>query len=178
MDAFQGCFKDGTNGTWDCRYFAAIYLIDRIAVYMSLAFFSIFFTNSVLFAVFAIKLFLLSCFHPHKKKFCNHLDIFLSLTVLVYMSSLWILQDSATGITEGADRLVLWMIGPIPIMYPLCLVLYYIWRKSRRLQSTTEWIKAFFPKCEQQQRWADSLPPRVILNETANLLNREGQHVP
>ena len=23
IDAFQGCYKDGTNGTWDCRYFAA-----------------------------------------------------------------------------------------------------------------------------------------------------------
>ena len=27
MDAFQGCYKDGTNGTRDCRYFAAMYFI-------------------------------------------------------------------------------------------------------------------------------------------------------
>ena len=26
MDAFQGWFKDGTNGTYDCRHFAAVYL--------------------------------------------------------------------------------------------------------------------------------------------------------
>ena len=25
IDAFQGCYKDGTNGTWDCRYFAAVF---------------------------------------------------------------------------------------------------------------------------------------------------------
>ena len=27
MDAFQGCYKDGTNNTRDCRYFAPMYLI-------------------------------------------------------------------------------------------------------------------------------------------------------
>ena len=30
VDAFQGCYKDGTNGTHDCRYFAGIYLRLRI----------------------------------------------------------------------------------------------------------------------------------------------------
>ena len=27
MDAFQGCYKDGTNGTRDCRYFAGLQLV-------------------------------------------------------------------------------------------------------------------------------------------------------
>ena len=29
-DAFQGCYKNGTSGTWDCRYFAGLYLLIRI----------------------------------------------------------------------------------------------------------------------------------------------------
>jgi len=36
-DSFQGCFKDGTNGTRDCRYFAAVYLITRIILYTTYA---------------------------------------------------------------------------------------------------------------------------------------------
>ena len=36
MDAFQGSFKNGTDGTRDCRHFAALYLILRVAVYLSL----------------------------------------------------------------------------------------------------------------------------------------------
>ena len=32
MDAFQGCYKDGTNGTRDCRCFSALHLIFRIAL--------------------------------------------------------------------------------------------------------------------------------------------------
>ena len=30
VDAFQGCYKDGTNGTRDCRYFAALQLVLRL----------------------------------------------------------------------------------------------------------------------------------------------------
>ena len=30
VEAFQGCYKDGTNGTRDCRYFAGLYFIFRI----------------------------------------------------------------------------------------------------------------------------------------------------
>ena len=30
VDAFQGCYKDGTNGTRDCRYFAGLQLVLRL----------------------------------------------------------------------------------------------------------------------------------------------------
>jgi len=32
MEAFQGQYKDGTNGTWDFRIVSALYLIVRIAL--------------------------------------------------------------------------------------------------------------------------------------------------
>ena len=34
VEIFQGCFKDGTNGTRDCRYFAGLYFILRIIVFL------------------------------------------------------------------------------------------------------------------------------------------------
>ena len=30
MDAFQGCYTDGTNDSRDCRWFAGLYLLTRI----------------------------------------------------------------------------------------------------------------------------------------------------
>ena len=175
MDAFQGCYKNGTNGTRDCRYFAALYLITRVAVHTSLAFSSVSFTNSVFAAVLAFIVFLLSCIHPYKKMVHNQLDIFFFLIILVGLSSLWIFQDNSTTLAESSDRVILVLLVPIPIMYPLCLVLYHIWRKSRRFQSATEWIRAFFSRSEQHQDWAESLPRRVILNETSGLLKRSRQ---
>ena len=35
MDSFQGCYKDGTNGTRDCRYFAGFYLLLRIVLFLA-----------------------------------------------------------------------------------------------------------------------------------------------
>ena len=32
MDSFHGCYKNGTEGTRDCRYFAFVFLIFRIAI--------------------------------------------------------------------------------------------------------------------------------------------------
>ena len=33
MDSFQGCYKDGTSGTRDCRYFAGVYFLLRIVLF-------------------------------------------------------------------------------------------------------------------------------------------------
>ena len=172
MDAFQGCYKNGTNGTRDCRYFAAIYLITRIAVHLSLVLSSVSFTNSVLITALAIVVLILSGFHPYKERFYNQLDIFFVVCTMAYISSLWTLQGSATLFTEYSDRLILEMLTPVPIIYPLCLVLYHTWRKSRRLQRVTEWFRAFLPR-SQDRCWADSLPRRVILDEASGLLNQE-----
>ena len=177
MDAFQGCYKNGTNGTRDCRYFAALYLITRVAVHMSLAFSSVSFTNSVSVAVLAVVVFLLSYFHPNKKQAHNQLDIFFFLSILVATSSAWILQADRTTLAESSDRVILYSLALIPIMYPLCLVLYHIRRNSRRLQSATERIKAFFSRSERHHNWADSLPRRVVMDETSRLLKQERHNV-
>ena len=172
MDTFQGHYKDGTNGTRDCRCFASIFLITRIAVHISLAFSSVVYTNSIFIAVLATVVLLLSVFYPYKMKFYNQLNIFFFLITLVCISSVYMLQDSATNFKDNSDNDILSLLLPIPIMYPLCLVLYHIWRKSRRLQSAIEQIRAFFSRSEQHQRWADSLPRRVVMDETSGLIKR------
>ena len=35
-DVFQGCYKNGTNGTTDCRYFAGLYLVLRMVLVLVL----------------------------------------------------------------------------------------------------------------------------------------------
>ena len=35
MDSFQGCYKDGTNGTRDCRFFSGVYLLLRILLFIA-----------------------------------------------------------------------------------------------------------------------------------------------
>ena len=68
-DVFQGCYKNGTNGTRDCRYFAGLYLVFRIILLPALYSTSIFdFYHemvSIVCSVTGSLLFLL--FRPYKK---------------------------------------------------------------------------------------------------------------
>ena len=86
---------------------------------MSLAFSSVSFTNSVFAALLAAIVFLLSYIHPYKNKVHHQLDIFFFSYMLVFLSSMWILQDNSTNLVESSDRVILALLAPIPIMYPL-----------------------------------------------------------
>ena len=173
MDAFQGCYKDGTNGTRDCRLFAAGYLITRVAVHLSLVFTLLSYNNSLIITLLLIVILVLSGFQPYKKQFYNQLDMFFLVSTVSFMSSLWIMQTFYTKFIENADRFVLIPLVLIPVVYPLCLVLYYVWKKSRRFQLATEWIRACFLRSESYQIMEESLPHRVIMDEATALLKRK-----
>ena len=80
-DAFNGCYKDGTNGTWDYRYFAGFYLLLRI--------FYLFYNQLVLSNLITIcdtvAILLFVFCRPYKKNLFNILDSFFFLIVLVRM---------------------------------------------------------------------------------------------
>ena len=62
MDAFQGCYKNGTDGTRDCHFFSALYLITRGGVHFSLVLSSMYqHFISLLVVVFISRLFSLLC---------------------------------------------------------------------------------------------------------------------
>ena len=146
MDTFQGSYKDGTNRSRDCRYFAALYLILRVAVHLSLIYSSITYTNAATSAVLAIMILLLSGFQPYKAKLHNQLDILFLTFIIVFMSSAYYLQFTSTLLKEKTERHIVILLAPLPIVYPLCLVLYHTWKTSRRLQSATKWIRALLQR--------------------------------
>ena len=74
MDTFQGHFKDGTNGTRDCRYFAAMYLILRVVVYVSLVFSTWYSNYWYSMSSTLVFLLLLSVFRPFKVDRYNKLE--------------------------------------------------------------------------------------------------------
>ena len=97
MDTFQGSFKDGTNGTRDCRYFAAIYLMTRVLLYLSLGISIVTFSNSTINSIFLAIVVLLAMFQPYKESLYNRLDICLVVTLMVVISSEWLFQNKTTN---------------------------------------------------------------------------------
>ena len=163
MDAFQGCYKNGTNGTRDCRYFSAVYLISRVGIHLSLVFNFLSLDNSVVIALLSIVVLLLSTLRPYKNDFFNKLDILFVVCIIMSGSPSWIMENNHIESISITDRILLSTVILIPVIYPLSLVLYYMWRRSKRLQLVTEKMRAFFSRSTSYHNL--DLPQRVTVNK-------------
>ena len=83
VDVFQGCYKDGTNGTRDCRYFAALQLILRLVVPLSFTFTKEPFLSTIL-SSFVLAAFITAfvIVRPYKRSLYNNTDIPILMTIL------------------------------------------------------------------------------------------------
>ena len=124
-DAFQGCYKDGTNGTRDYRWFSAVHLLMRfglVAAYDMTRYYSACWVFMLLLC--QLYLVMIAIFQPYKdKKYCQ-IDALLFLAL-----SLWILGLIMTIFYEYGRylRLVFLVISsPIPFIYFSGLIMYWI----------------------------------------------------
>ena len=154
MDTFQGCFKDGTNGSRDCQYFASIYLITRVATHMGFMLTDVLNNTSILVALLLTVVMLLTLFHLYKKCIYNRMDILFLLVIVITLASAWELKQYKSDFTLIFDR-VSFIVLVIPVAYPLCLVLKYSLKKIR---TCTEQFKIY-----RRQR--------VHMNEASALLS-------
>ena len=72
-DAFQGWFKDGTNGTRDFRYFAGFYLIFRIVILVEVAV-STYYIWMIIILCPIIASLMFALLRPYKNDWLNILD--------------------------------------------------------------------------------------------------------
>ena len=172
MDTFQGGFKDGTNGTRDCRYFAAVYLIVRVALYISLGVSIVTFNISMINGVLLIFALLLVMFQPYKKSLYNKIDIFIIIAMMACFSSAWVFEVDNIWLERAVDRFVLLPLSFIPLLYPLCLLSHHVWKNSERLRAAITRIRvAFFQRVAAHQQTEASLPQQVLNEATALLAN-------
>ena len=136
MDVFQGGYKDGTNGTSDCRYFAAAYFMVRIAIFV---FFSL--TLSAVYLTLVLTLFILlaisvALVRPYKSNVYNIVDSILLLMpafsyiqelmqVVTIHTQMYIFQSNVVSAFIGSIALavpVLYISGVL--FYRLCIIVY------------------------------------------------------
>ena len=89
LDEFHGCYKDGSDGGLDCRWFASLYFCLRIAlfaVYSGTGTWQLQYTTQILFFLFAA--FLFAVFRPYRKDWINNIDMsmFLLLAAISTLS--------------------------------------------------------------------------------------------
>lgn len=132
-DSFFGAFRDGTERGRDCRWFAGMYLIFRIA------FFSVYFTVTEWTSRYLgqqilciLGVFLLAVIRPYKVGFYNQLDVaFFSLLSLLNILSFYNYHYlAAVGKIQLAVFYVNYVLIFLPLLYFIGLVLYRVLTQS------------------------------------------------
>ena len=178
MDAFQGCYKDGTNGTKDCRWYAAVYLLVRITFFVVIVIaLSDLWLPFVTFSIL-IMLILITAFHPYKSPTFNTVE------TILFLAALFILVSGMAPVityTESHQfQKMLDIIGGIfafvPLMYVVGVLLYKLLSHSHCVQvyrKVKTWLLCY---CKDSIAHADSqesLPDRIAYDhpeETTALL--------
>ena len=163
MDSFQGCYKDGTEpGTRDYRYFAGLYLLMRILLFIVLAF-----TVSSIFFPFAIFVILLSIIliiniQPHKDAVSHYNTInatFLCLLALFYSAiiSSDISSLKAHYFVKGCYILII-LVGITPLIYISCIFIHWIISRRKWGREFVNRVRAWWKGYEPLD---DSFPDRL-----------------
>ena len=132
-DVLQGCYKNGTNGTRDCWYFAGLYLVLRIVILPALYGGSIFgFYDemvSTVCLVTASLLFLL--FRPYKNS--SWLNIWDSIAFSLYAFVVFCIMYSK--FVASVPVQIIEMIGALPSVYAIIYVIYrlVVWMKTLQI---------------------------------------------
>ena len=120
MDNILGCYRDGTNGTTNCRYFALVYQVARILVFLILIFTMSISSYSLFGYLFIITGMLVAVIRPYKTSAYNVVD-----TILVLSLSLVFYGMSGSLIAFILDPMRL-IEGKAMAVFPMTIPLFYI----------------------------------------------------
>ena len=174
-DYLQSCFKDGTNGTGDFRFFASFYFIIRlISAYL---YYTQSLWSSPALAIVFLALLVLVCFlQPHKRPAYNTLDAAVfGVFVLIHtahtaLGMLWALSneyspqhgDTATAVV--AFKTMTTLLLSLPLLYFGLCVAYQLLFRSRWLSRAINKMRNY----REQPPYADEL---VISYEVTSISN-------
>lgn len=169
VDSFQGCYKDGTDGTRDCRYFSTVYIVFRIvstaayAITLDVYLYSL---ASLMLVIIAILFFV---FQPYKKLLYNYVDVILCLNfamVTISITALSVATAKQPSFIELSMCLAI-IFSTAPLVYIKVIVWHWIIVKKRipqrLLLSMTRSLQG--PNPENYEQSEDSFPHRILFPE-------------
>lgn len=186
LDSFQGCFKH------NCRYFAGLYFIYRLAISMAFALSD----NGMLFyfsleVIVIVMLAFHAVMQPYQNRFYNIVDtaIFADLAIInglsiydFYWSQFSNASDGTIAVASSIQVVLIYL----PILYMSVMVILKIgvrFRRVHRLQCIKK-LNCYIPLISEHlqdgyQRMdldEDSLPPRLYEENTRNRRNVQARY--
>ena len=134
VESFQGCYKDGTNNTRDCRYFSAVYLVLRILLFVlfSITLTSLFYTfATILFITMAI---LIITIRPYKERYAiyNKVDAIMILMQALSASSVLchIFADIKGERFKSFSMFLVALFAMLPLLYVIVVLALWAYRNK------------------------------------------------
>ena len=169
LDSFQGYFKDGTDGTHDCRCFSSLYLFTRIALFATYSFMK----NTYFYPFASILLLFLAALvtvvQPFKQQFgvYNSIHVLLLLNLAAWFVTVQCIHISSVkaAYVEKFSSTLSVTIAILPLFYISFVVLKWVY--SRKL------VQRYYVKCcgtcqgkdskdgSQESSSTDSLPYHI-----------------
>ena len=169
IDAFQGCYKDGTNGTRDCRYFAGVYLLLRLMLFILFAV-----VRNGMFSAVAILLLigvamLIARVQPYKAEFAayNAIDSIFILALAMWYGTMVCLSIAVVKAQDLVKvfLVVSFLVGALPLLYLVVSFLHWICSRKGVGQKLVGSINNQIERMYRRARGTsleESLPDRLI----------------
>ena len=166
MDVFQGSYKDGINGTRDCRWFAALYLMLRIAFFVVYSSIPTTFAICPVILLSFVPVFLTVIFHPHKSRSHNVTDIFLLLTLIssgISIISIDLANFRAVRSERTSNVLTIIFLS-IPLLYFIAISFYKLFARKSFVQKVRQKLCLLAPCNCQEVNFEEpyAWPDRII----------------
>ena len=166
IDAFQGCYKDGTNGSLDCRYFAGLYLLMRLILFILFALTHSAYYYAVGILVLIGVAMLLAIFQPYKAEFStyNAVDSVFILTLAMWYGTVLCLNIAAVKIRRllKTSAIVSFLVATLPLLYFGVVILHWICTRRGVGQRLFQSIKGRIGGKAYCTGLEESLPDRLI----------------
>jgi len=157
LDAFHGCYKDGTEGAgdgskYDLRWFAGFYFVSRIVLFAIFAFTPFWFLQYLLQQLaFTGMIILFALFRPYKEDFYNKVDLTI-FAILAAINALtmynFYLTTTEINISKVAFAFQYFLIF-CPLIYMVGYIIYNVWKNhGLKLKACVKTITVKLPCCK------------------------------
>ena len=159
VETFQGCYRDGTDGKTDCRFFAGLYFILRCTCIITMASCSSFPTCfTFMIVILALFLLLLAIVQPYRKRRYNIVDsaiifLFIAITVL----QMYIGDNLHQTLQISHYFLLYHFLLFLPLAYMVVYVVNWLYRQwkqrhNRRCETPAERQPDFYRESVLEER--------------------------
>ena len=180
IDAFQGCYKDGTNETRDCRYIAGVYLFLRPLLFILFAIT----LNAIFYGLAGLVLIGVAMFtvivQPYKAEFAayNIIDPVFFLTLAMCYGAVMCMNIAAVKAHNllKLSLIVSFLVGTLPLFYLVVIFVRWICCCRRFGQRLVHSVKSLIKRVSNQAHTSaleESLPDRLI---NPSVYNTDGTH--